>query len=81
MVGTIQKKYQVKPYVSINKPNPFITQVRYQARDFEMIIFINSNMQESHEITLSPAPEIISGKQAWIWDAESGERYRIRNGC
>jgi hypothetical protein len=79
--GTIQKKYQVKPYVSINKPNPFITQVRYQARDFEMIIFINSNMQDSHEITLTLAPEIISGKQAWIWDAESGERYRINTGA
>ena len=78
--GSVQKKYQVKPYVAINKPNPFITQVRYKARDFEIIIFINSNIGESHEITLSPAPEMISGKQAWIWDPESGERYKLEAG-
>jgi hypothetical protein len=70
----------VKPYVTINNPNPFITQVRYQAKDFEMIVLINSNMNESHEITISPAPELISGRQAWIWDAENGERYRIETG-
>jgi hypothetical protein len=74
---TIQEKYKIIPYVNINSPNPFITQVRYQAKDTEMILFINSNMNESYEIMIAPSPDIISGKQPWIWDAESGERYRL----
>ena len=51
--------------------------VRYQAKDTEMILFINSNMHTSYEITIAPSVDIISGKQALIWDAESGERYRL----
>ena len=73
----IQEKYSITPYVSIHSPNPFITQVRYQAKDTEMILFINSNMNDSYEITVAPSQDIISGKQVWIWDAESGERYRL----
>ena len=74
---TIQEKYSITPYVRMNAPNPFVTQVRYQAKDTEMLLFINSNMNESYEITITPSPDIISGKQPWIWDAESGERYRV----
>jgi hypothetical protein len=43
----------------------------------EMLFFINSNMNASYEITVTPSHDIISGKQAWLWDAESGERYRL----
>lgn len=75
---TVQEKYKIIPYVFIDSPIPFITQVRYQAKDTEMILFINSNMNVSYEITITPSPEIISGKQAWIWDAETGDRYRLR---
>ena len=78
---TIQEKYNITPYVNIDSPDPFITQVRYQAKDIEMILFINSNMNASYEITIAPSPEIISGKQAWIWDAESGERYQLTTGA
>ena len=74
---TVQEKYKISPYIHINSPDKFITQVRYQAKDTEMILFINSNMNASYEITIAPSPDIISGKQAWIWDAESGERYRL----
>jgi hypothetical protein len=73
----IQEKYKITPYIHMNAPDPFITQVRYQAKDVEMILVVNSNMNASHEITIAPSPAILSGKQAWIWDAESGERYRL----
>jgi hypothetical protein len=74
---TIQEKYNITPYVSINSPNAFITQVRYQANDKEMLFLINSNVNTSYEITVTLSHDIISGKQAWLWDAESGERYRL----
>ena len=34
----IQEKYKITPYVSIDSPNPFITQVRYQAKDTEILL-------------------------------------------
>ncbi len=74
----IQEKYKITPYVSISSPNPFITQVRYQAKNSEMILFINSNMNESYGITITPSQEIFSGKQPWLWDAENGERYKLK---
>jgi alpha-L-rhamnosidase len=73
----IQEKYKITPYVQIDLPDKFITQVRYQEKEVEMILFINSSMNASYEITVSFSPSIISGKQAWLWDAESGERYRV----
>lgn len=71
----IQEKYNIKPYVRINTPNPFVTQVRYQAKDTEILIFINSNMNQSYEINITPSPEMVYRKYDWIWDAETGERY------
>jgi hypothetical protein len=73
----IQEKYKINPYVQIDLPNKFITQVRYQAKDIEMLLFINSNMNDSYEITVTPSLPIVSGKRAWLWDAETGERYRM----
>ncbi len=74
---SIQEEYKIAPYVNIHSPNPFITQVRYQAKDTEMILLINSNINDSYETTVAISKSIIAGKQAWIWDAESGERYQL----
>jgi len=75
---SIQEKYAINPYVSIDSPDPFITQVRYQAKDCEIFLFVNSSINESYEIKITPAPGIISRKQPWIWDAENGERYKLK---
>ena len=74
---TIQEKYKITPYVSIDLPNPFISQVRYQVEETEILVIINSNIKASYEITIAPLSGMISGKQAWIWDPVSGERYRL----
>jgi hypothetical protein len=73
----IQEKYKISPYVQIDFPNKFVSQVRYQAKDVELLLFINSNMNASYELNITPSSSIITGKQAWLWDAETGERYRI----
>ena len=75
----VQQKYKVDPYVRIGSPNKFVTQVRYQAKDVEMILFINSNVNESYEIAITASSPVVSGRQAWLWDAEIGERYKIAN--
>ena len=74
---TIQEKYKISPYVRIDSPNPFLSQVRYQANDTEILFLTNSSLQDDHKITIAPSPDMSSGKQTWIWDPETGERYSI----
>jgi hypothetical protein len=76
----IQEKYLLPPYVRIDKPNSFISQVRYQAGETEWLFVTNSDLTDEHAITLTPSKELGFGKQAWIWDAETGERFYIGEG-
>jgi hypothetical protein len=73
----IQQDYALQPYVTIDRPNPFVNQIRYQSKDVEVLFFINSNMVEGYGLELSFAPEIRLGKWPWLWDAVTGERYRL----
>jgi hypothetical protein len=76
----VQQKYKITPYVNIDNPDPFVTQVRYQADNLDWLLFTNSHLDVSHTLNLSFSKEMIAGRQAWIWDAETGERYRIETG-
>ena len=73
----VQDKYRIQHYLSLDSPNRFITQVRYQSKDAELIFIINSNMHESCKIVISPSAAIASGRTSWIWDPETGERYML----
>jgi hypothetical protein len=77
----IQEKYAITPYVHIDHPHSFITQVRYQAGEMEWLFITNSSMDDHHTITLTAAKELGAGRQAWIWDAETGLRYHVGNGA
>ncbi|HET9823988.1 MAG TPA: glycosyl hydrolase, partial [Chitinophagaceae bacterium] len=74
---SVQQRYNLEPYLKIDAPNKFITQVRYQAPDVEIVVLVNSNTNSSYEISVSPS-FVSSKKQAWIWDAESGDRFKLR---
>jgi len=74
---TIQSQSSIEPYLKFESPNKFVTQVRYQAKDAEILIFINSNTNESYQTRVKFSKGIVSGKQAWIWDPESGERSKL----
>ena len=76
--GAIQKEYSIKPYLEIEKPDPYVYQNRYRADDgTEMFFVINSNINNSHQTKIRFSAELIRGKHGWIWDAETGSRYRI----
>lgn len=76
--AAIQEKYKLSPYVRINYPRRYITQVRYQMPGVEVFFFINAS--DSHNYTLEADFEqsITRGNNAWIWDAVTGERRRLR---
>ena len=77
----LQEKYALAPYVQIDKPNPFVSQVRYQAGDVEWLFFTNSDLENAHVLTILPSAPLAAGRQAWIWDAETGARYHAGDGA
>jgi len=77
----IQQDYGLKPYVVIDRPDPFVNQVRYRSKDADAIFVINSNISENYSLELSFSPEITAGKHPWLWDAVTGERHRLEPGA
>ena len=73
----IQQKYGLTPYVKIDSPNSFVTQVRYQTAGTEILLFINSDAQTAHPIKIAVNKALYAGKQAWIWEADTGNRYKL----
>ena len=74
----IQEKYKITPYITIENPDPYVMQIRYQADDGSEIFFlIHSHINNSHSAKITFPKEIIKNRQSWIWDPEDGKRYRI----
>jgi hypothetical protein len=77
--GGVQAEYGIKPYVRIEKPDPFVYQNRYTADDgSEMVFVINSHLHNSHQTRIEFSEEITVGKQGWLWFPEDGTRRRIK---
>jgi len=76
----IQEEYNLAPYVRIDRPTSFVSQVRYQAGDIDWLFITNTDLTNAHSITILPAKELAAGRKAWIWDAETGERYYVGEG-
>jgi hypothetical protein len=73
----IQKKYGIDPYVHVESPSRFVSQVAYETKDAAIFLFVNSNMNASYEMEITPTFPVSSKRQAWIWDPETGERYHL----
>ncbi|WP_443938912.1 glycosyl hydrolase [Pedobacter sp. MW01-1-1] len=74
----VQTKYSLKPYVKITKPSTFVSQVRYQTKDTEIFLFNHSSAHLNTDLEVTFLPEIVNKKQAWIWDAVTGERFKLK---
>ena len=74
----IQQQYGITPYVKIDVPNSFVTQVRYQSDNkTEILLFINSDTAAAHPVKVKVNDKIKAGKTAWLWDAETGNRFTV----
>ncbi|MDR1594738.1 MAG: glycoside hydrolase family 2 [Prevotellaceae bacterium] len=68
----VQQQCGVTPYMKIDRPSEFVSQIRQQAAGKD--IFFVSNCSPDERITLHVSfPE--SKGTPWLWDAETGERY------
>lgn len=76
---SIMSKYHISRYLKIEKPDTFLMQTRYQADDgSEIIFFANSSIRNCQETQISFLKDITENRYAWIWDPETGNRYRIK---
>jgi hypothetical protein len=74
----IQSTHNIKPYLNISNPDPYIMQNRYSGDDrSEFIYIINSNLNNPWSGTITFSPELTRKRYGWVWDPETGNRYRI----
>lgn len=73
----IQEQYNLTPYVKIKNPRRHITQIRYQMSDAEVLFFINSSDSHNYLLEADFHKSVAGKNNAWLWDAETGERYRL----
>ena len=71
-------KYNIPHYLEIESPDRYVMQNRYQSDDKnEIFFFANAHMHNGHKTRVIFPKEITRRLHCWIWDAESGGRYRI----
>jgi hypothetical protein len=73
----IQEQYKLHPYVRLKTPVREVTQVRYQTKQAEIFLFNNSSKHRVYSLEASFSKEVTSQKQAWLWDAATGERFKL----
>jgi len=75
----IQKEYTLPGYLKIKTPDRFFMQNRYQADDgSEILFFAHVHLHKNYKTKFIFSNKIRKGKQAWLWDPETGERHRIK---
>ncbi|KMQ64477.1 glycoside hydrolase family 2 [Chryseobacterium angstadtii] len=74
---SVQEKYNLTPYVKIREPKTFITQIRYHTDDAEISLINNSSSKHSAQLDLIFEKNVIKNKQAWLWDAVTGKRFKL----
>lgn len=75
---SLMLKYKIPHYLDIESPNRFVMQNRYcsDAKD-DFFFFANTHRDKSHTTKITLPHELTEGRYPWVWDAETGERYRI----
>ena len=74
----VMKQYDLPHYLTIENPNRFFTQNRYQADDgSEIFFFVNSHMPQQLSNKSSFFKRNYLRTECLVWDAETGKRFRI----
>jgi hypothetical protein len=72
--GRIQRQCGIEPYMRIDRPNAYVSQIRH--RTAEKNIFFISNCSTDATFSLRCAFPGVAGTP-WLWDAETGARHRL----
>ncbi len=72
------EQYKLPHYMAIEKPDRFFMQTRYRTDDgSEIFFFQNVHIHNRYKTNVSFSESISKGLYPWIWDLETGNRYRI----
>ena len=69
----IQERFGIKPYMKTDNPQASVSQVYYKF-DHADAFFI-SNYSNNKRFEFNAEFDVATNKRAWLWDAETGERY------
>lgn len=70
----VQRQCQLTPYLHIERPHPFVSQIRHQGEGKDIYFICNYSTEETVPLRIR-FPE--SGKQPWAWNPETGEREAL----
>lgn len=74
----VQEAYNLKPYLTIESPDPYLMQNRYQTDDqAEMFFFSYAHRYDSHQTRITFSQEVVKDRQGWVWNLETGARFRL----
>ncbi|MDR6942974.1 glycosyl hydrolase [Mucilaginibacter pocheonensis] len=69
----IQERFGITPYMKIDDPQASVSQVYYKFDSADA--FFISNYSNSKRFEFNADFNVTPDKTAWLWDAETGERY------
>jgi len=72
--ASLQQLIGHAPMVSIDMPDRYLCQVAYKAGEADIFFFTNLSLSEHISSTLKF--KVPKDRHPWIWDPESGEKYR-----
>lgn len=74
----LQRQHGITPYANISTPDRFLMLNYYKsgAKDIYFVVNSSINREQNIKITL---PSTVAKKQAWVWNAETGERYMLNS--
>ncbi|MBP3942393.1 glycoside hydrolase family 2 [Sphingobacteriaceae bacterium WQ 2009] len=72
-------KYKLPTYLDIATPNRYFMQIRSQRDDkSDLFFFQNAHRFQEYEAHIRFPDHHLKGKHAWVWDLNSGNRYRLK---
>ena len=75
----VMNRYNLPNYVKVSQPDRFLLHNRYRKDDkSDLFLFVNAHMHEGRQTDLKFPEEITRGRQAWIWDIDTGKKYKIK---
>lgn len=69
----LQAKFNIQPYVKLDKPVSSVSQVFYQYEEADIFFIANYSLENHYQ--LRATFNHVEGKMPWIWDPESGNRW------
>ncbi|MEG2491127.1 MAG: glycosyl hydrolase [Alistipes sp.] len=72
----LQKQYNLTPYAKISQPDKYLMLNYYKSGKRDIYFIANTAIEREQNVKIE-FPAHVAKKQAWIWNAETGERHML----